>query len=92
MNITYAKFFQPVQIVKDKSGATEMASYAKGKDYNLVLDGQFIKIQPKNGGQVTYVTVFNTCFLRTENEDIDLSPETSGKNTNKTKTKQDPLV
>lgn len=89
MIITYAKFFQPVQIVKDKSGATDMATYVRQLDYNIVLDGQFIKIQPKNGGQVTYVTVFNTCFLRTDNEDLNSGPETSGKNLNKTKTKQD---
>jgi hypothetical protein len=89
MKITYAKFFQPVQVVKDKSGATDMATYVRQQDYNIVLDGQFIKVQPKNGGQVTYVTVFNTCFLRTENEDIDASAETSGKTAAKTKTKQD---
>lgn len=89
MNITYAKFFQPVQIVKDKSNSTELATFVREKDYNIVLDGQFIKVQPKNGGQVTYVTVFNTCFLRTENEDIYASPETSGKIASKTKAKQD---
>ena len=89
MNITYAKFFQPVQVVKDKTGATDMATFVREKDYNIVLEGQFIKVQPKNGGQVTYVTVFNTCFLRTENEDINSSPETSGKNSGKPTKKQD---
>lgn len=89
MNITYAKFFQPVQITKDKSGATEMASFAKDKDYKMTLDGQFIKVQPKNGGQVTYVTVFNTCFLRTDN---DTETASGSKASNKAKTQPDTLV
>lgn len=89
MNIIYAKFFQPVQLTKDKSGSTEMVSFARDKDYKMVLDGQFIKVQPKNGGQVTYVTIFNTCFLRTDDETIDTATETSRKAASKEKIKQD---
>lgn len=88
MNIIYAKFFQPVQLVKDKLGATEMVSYARDKDYKMTLDGQFILVCPKNGGDTVYVTVFNTCFLRTDNESND-SSKTSPKASNKTQTKQD---
>lgn len=92
MKIIYAKFFQPVQLTRDKSGATEVATHVQARDYNIVLDGQFIKVQPKNGGLVTLITVFNTCFLRTDASDENIlkpDPAPGSKATGKAAVKQD---
>lgn len=86
MNISYAKFFQPVDLVKSKqNNAGELTTYARERDYNMTIDGNFLKVQSKDGGKITLVTIFNVAYLRTDNEVIDTSAETSRKSPSKAK-------
>lgn len=89
MNISYIRFFQPVTVAKDARGNNDTTTWLAEKDHTMVLEGNYIRVNPKGGGPVTMITIFNTSFFRVSDEPVNTETTTSSKTAHKAKTKQD---
>jgi hypothetical protein len=89
MKIKSAKFFQTVEIPSNKVDNHDVSAHINDRNHDITLEGNLIKIKHRASGNVVYVTIFNTQYLRAADEQLDTKPAPSVKSDNKPKQKQD---